>query len=94
MPIALAVIVIVPTFDVVELPPPDLSVHDVIVVPAVILDPVPLTSLPSNQRTQPGMERGVNGVTGSVKREKLLTFMAAVEMVMACVVVAPMVLAV
>jgi hypothetical protein len=40
------------------------------------------------------MERGVNGVTASVKSERLLTFIVAVEMVIACVVAALIVLAV
>ena len=94
LPIAFAVIVMVPAFDVVEFPPPDLSIHCVIVVPAVILEPVPFTSFPSSQRTQPEMERGVNGLTASVIRERLLVFSVVVEMDLACVVVVLIVLAV
>jgi hypothetical protein len=91
---AFAVMVMVPAFDVVEFPPPDLSIHWVIVVPAVILVPVPFTSLPSSQRTQPGMERGVNGVIASVMRERLLVVRVVVEMDVACVALVRIVLAV
>jgi hypothetical protein len=40
------------------------------------------------------MERGVKGVTASVKRDILLVFSVMVDIVVACVVIAPIVLAV
>ena len=91
---AFAVMVMVPAFDVVEFPPPDLSIHCVIVVPAVILEPVPFTSFPSSQRTQPGMERGVKGATASVIRESELVVRVVVEIDVACVALVRIVLAV
>lgn len=43
-------------------PNPDLSTQEVSVVPELTVDPFPLGSLASNQRTHPGTDKGENGL--------------------------------